>query len=108
MEFGALDFGFHGVMNFNKIKQLVKTVGGRCLIIDNDDAFVVMGIDEYKKINLLKNYRDEKIADLTESELLDKINQDIEVWQNSQVDKNVDAIEPELPYEDVKIEKVLF
>lgn len=95
-------------MDFNKVKQLVKTVGGRCLIIDGNDVFVIMGIDEYKKINLLKSYRGERIADLTESELLDKINQDIAIWQESQSDNKVDEIEPQLPDEEVKIEKVLF
>lgn len=95
-------------MDFNKVKQLVKTVGGRCLIIDGDDIFVIMGIDEYKKLNLLKSYCGEKITDLTEGELLDKINQDIAIWQESQSDNKVDDIEPQLPEEEVKIEKVLF
>lgn len=95
-------------MDFNKVKQLVKTVGGRCLIIDGDDVFVIMGIDEYKKLNLLKSYRGERITDLTEGELLDKINQDIAIWQESQSDNKVDDIEPQLPEEEVKIEKVLF
>lgn len=90
------------------MKQLVKTVGGRCLIIDDNDVFVIMGIDEYKKMNLVKSYRDERITDLSEGELLDKINQDIAVWQESQSDKKISEVEQDLSDEDVKIEKVLF
>lgn len=95
-------------MDFNKVKKLIKTVGGRCLIIDGDESFVVMGIDEFKKINLFKGYKEDDISDLSRDELLDKINQDITMWQEAQIDKKANEVEQELTEEDVKIEKVLF
>lgn len=95
-------------MDFNKVKQLVKTVGGRCLLIDGNDVFVIMGIDEYKKLTLFRGYRNDKISDLSEGELLDKINQDIATWQESQFDNKADEVEQELPEDDIQIERVLF
>jgi len=95
-------------MDLNKVKQLVKTVGGRCLLIDGNDVFVIMGIDEYKKLTLFRGYRNEKIGDLSESGLLDKINQDIDTWQESQSENKASEVEQELPEEDIQIERVLF
>lgn len=97
-------------MEFHKIKQLIKTVGGRCLLIEGNDAFVIMGIDEYKKMNLLKGFRDSgNIAEMSEGELLNKINQDIAMWQESQSEDKMADVEEEIMEEnDVKIEKVLF
>lgn len=78
------------------------------MVIDGNDVFVIMGIDEYKKLNLMKSYRDEKITELSEGELLDKINQDIAVWQESQSENKIEEVEQDLPEDEVKIEKVLF
>lgn len=80
------------------------------MLIDGNDAFVIMGIDEYKKINLLKSFRDGgNITEMSEGELLNKINQDIGIWQESQNEGKAADVEEELMEEnDVKIEKVLF
>ena len=69
-----------------KAIDLVKKTGDRLVVYDihrAGNAYVVMSLDEYEKLALGRN----EIRDLTENELLDKINRDIAVWKNEQYDK---------------------
>jgi hypothetical protein len=65
--------------SWKQVLSLVKKTGDRCIILDeaSEDVFVVMGLHEYEKFVFGEN----TVCDLTEEELLDKINQDIAIWQ---------------------------
>lgn len=66
-----------------KAINLAKKTGDRLIVYDmsqKNEAYVVMGLDEYERIAVGRN----EIKGLTEDELLDKINRDIAVWKNEQ------------------------
>jgi len=67
---------------WGKVLSLIKKTGDRCIIFDEEEgnAFVVMDIKEYEKLIFQRS----EVRDLTEDELLDKINRDIAIWQTSQ------------------------
>ena len=74
------------INQLEKAINLAKKTGDRLIIFDSvrsDSAFVVMSINEYEKLTLSKN----EVRNLTENELLDKINRDIAVWKNEQYSK---------------------
>ena len=66
---------------WKKIFALIKRTGERCLVVDpdSDEIFVVSDLQNYERL------LDEKmeITDVTEEELLDKINRDIAAWQST-------------------------
>jgi hypothetical protein len=69
--------------NLDRAMKLARMTGDRLIIYDRqspDSSYVVMSIDEYEKI--AKKGR--QVANLTEEELLDKINRDIAVWKSQQ------------------------
>ncbi len=81
-----------------KAINLAKKTGDRLIVYDmsnGEDAYVVMGIDEYEKLVT----GSVAVKDLTEDELLDKINRDIAVWKNEQNNKG------EAEESDKKLEK---
>jgi len=69
-------------MQSDKLKnvaELLEYGGGRFLVVeDGEPAFVVLDIDEFKKINEAKQ--------TSESALLKKINDDIEMWREEEWD----------------------
>ncbi|MFC1678504.1 hypothetical protein ACFLZ9_02065 [Patescibacteria group bacterium] len=71
-----------------KVLKLAKKTGDRLIVFNPFDAeitYVVMSIDEYEKLVIGKS----EVRDLTEEELLDKINRDIAIWKSEQeLDKN--------------------
>jgi len=70
---------------FKRIIKLAKRTGDRIIVFDSEnpeEAYAVMNIDEYERIFEKTN----DIRDLTEDELLDKINRDIALWKNEQND----------------------
>jgi hypothetical protein len=73
-----------------KAINLAKKTGDRLIVYDmsnGEDAYVVMGMDDYEKL-VTGNVA---VKDLTEDELLDKINRDIAVWKNEQNNKGEEA-----------------
>jgi PHD/YefM family antitoxin component YafN of YafNO toxin-antitoxin module len=64
----------------NKVLNLVKRTGDKVVILDNesDNAMVMMGLDAYEKI--LNNQ--DSIEDLSEEQLLERINRDIAIWRS--------------------------
>ncbi len=72
----------------NQIKraiELSKKTGDRVIIVDKnnlEDAFVVMNLTEYEKIIMQNKQNYLEAKNLTENELLDRINRDIAVWKN--------------------------
>lgn len=75
--------------NWEKVIDLVKNTGEHCLVFDGErgDGFVVMGLSEYEK--MVKS--DIAVKGLTEDQLLDRINQDIALWQSTN-QSNLDNI----------------
>ncbi len=68
---------------FNRIIKLVKKTGDRIVVFDSqkpDQSYVIMSIDEYE--NLMDKRGD--VKDLTEGQMLDKINRDIASWKDDQ------------------------
>lgn len=75
--------------SISKVFDLIKKTGDRCVVLpeNGDEPFVLMSLPEYERLALGKT----SVADLTENELLDKINRDIAVWKSQQeADENED------------------
>jgi hypothetical protein len=73
--------------NFKRILELIRKTGDRYVFEDDDgEIFVVMPANDYENI-VLKN---SEIKDLTERELLNKINKDIAVWRDMQKAKDLE------------------
>jgi len=68
---------------FSEILALLKNSGGKYIIIEeNEPAYVLMNMNEYKKI--ISNSGKVAIEDMSREELIEKINQDIAFWHASQ------------------------
>jgi hypothetical protein len=66
-----------------KAINLARKTGDKLIIVDSqrpNSAFVVMSLDDYEQILGAKN----EVKNLTENELLDRINRDIALWKNEQ------------------------
>ena len=64
-----------------KAINLVNKTGDRLLVVDKsnpEQAFAIMSIDEYEKLTINRS----EVRDLTENQLLDKINRDIAIWKS--------------------------
>lgn len=73
-----------------KAIKLAKKTGDRVIIVDSansEDAFVVMGLDEYENLIIGKS----EVRGLTEDELLDKINRDIAIWKTDNDEDKFDG-----------------
>ncbi len=63
----------------NKIIGLIQKTGDKCVVFNpTNEAYVVMTLKDYEKLVLGKS----EVHNLTEDELLDKINRDIAVWRS--------------------------
>ena len=77
-----------------KAIDLARKTGDRLIIYDSakaQEAYVLMTLDQYEKIAL----GHQATSNLTEEELLDKINRDIAVWKNEQLERNITKISKE-------------
>ncbi|MCK4540132.1 hypothetical protein KAU09_03195 [Candidatus Parcubacteria bacterium] len=64
-----------------KAINLVNKTGDRLLVVDManpEQVFALMSIDEYEKLMIGRS----EVRNLTENELLDKINRDIAIWKS--------------------------
>lgn len=70
-------------IDWEKILKAIKKTGDRCLVIDQsaEKVFVIIDFSDYEQLIGSRG----EIKGLTEGQLLDKINQDIALWQSSQV-----------------------
>lgn len=68
---------------------LAAKTGDKIIVVDelNDRSSVVMNLDEYEKLLNGENKGNREIKNLTEEELLDKINRDIVTWREANKDK---------------------
>lgn len=73
--------------SLNKIIKLIEKTGDKCVILDeNKQPFVIMGLSEYEKLNFKRN----EVSNLSQGELLDKINREIAVWRAVNKEKDID------------------
>ncbi len=77
-------------MNYNleRILNLIQKTGDKCVYFDpnSEKNFVIMPISEYER--MLGNT--DAITDLTQEQLLDKINRDIANWKAGKEDEAAD------------------
>lgn len=78
--------------SLEKIIELIKKTGDNCVVLDSsgNPAYVVLGFSQYEKLLADKS----AIAELTEDELLNKINRDIAVWRAKQQEDEESNWEP--------------
>lgn len=79
--------------NFDKIKKLIKIIGGKVIIIeDGKPTMVIINVDEYfgleNKSGLLK-------SNSFETELTEKINKEINIWKDKQGERRLKQLEME-------------
>ena len=73
--------------SIQRVINLIKKTGDKVVILDKNDDLdcVIMTINDYEKLVIGKA----DIKGLTEDELLDKINRDIEIWKDSQENEHL-------------------
>lgn len=65
----------------DKVLELAAKTGDKVIVLsENHDPYVVMSVKEYEALL----HGSSSVKDLSEDELLDKINRDIAVWKASQ------------------------
>lgn len=76
----------------NQVLKLVRRTGDKIVIMDNEseEVMVLLGLNDYEK--LLSG--DRKVEDLSEEELLEKINREVSLWREHNEDENFDIEEP--------------
>lgn len=68
--------------SFDKIKKLVKIIGGKVIIVeDGIPTMVLINIDEYVDFNKTKSLI---LENLSKDKSIDRINKDIDVWKDKQ------------------------
>jgi hypothetical protein len=73
--------------DFQEILKLCKEIGGRYIFVeDGKPSFVLMNIEEFKKIF------GRKIENLSKEELLEKINKEIAAWREAQKEREIENI----------------
>ena len=78
-------------MDIKKLINLIEKTGDRLVVIDRvgNPAYVIMGFSAYEKLIEGKA----EISDLTEDELLEKINRDVSIWRSSQEEAKLQEFE---------------
>jgi len=80
--------------NFDKIKKLIKIIGGKVIIVeDGKPTMVIIDVDEYSRVNDVKNdFSKRKEAEGN----LERINLDINIWKKKQEERRLKQIENNL------------
>lgn len=86
-----------------KLKETMELLGGRAVIKDQDQYYVLLSLSEFKKI------KKEGVEGLTKQELVDKINNDIASWKVAQEEQKIDEMDlaeiVETKSEEIRYEK---
>jgi hypothetical protein len=69
-----------------KLKEALELLGGRAVVKDGDQYYIMLSLREFKKI------RQEGLEGLTKQELVDKINNDIASWKFIQEERRTDML----------------
>lgn len=71
-----------------RILNLIAKTGDRLIISDADfvNPYVIMPLEDYENLVAIEDLEDENfnIGEMTESEILEKINNDIAIWKSQQ------------------------
>ena len=70
-----------------KLKEAMELLGGRAVIKEQDQYYVLLDLKEFKKI------KKEGVEGLTKQELVDKINNDIASWKVMQEGEKLDELD---------------
>ncbi len=67
--------------NLEKIVNLIRKTGDKAIVLDvqGEPNYVIMTVSDYERLMLGKS----EVLGLTEQELLDKINRDINLWKEA-------------------------
>lgn len=86
-----------------KLKEALELLGGKAVIKDQDQYFILLSLSEFKKI------KKEGVEGLTKQELVDKINNDIASWKVTQEEQKIEALDlaeiGEIKSEEIRYEK---
>jgi hypothetical protein len=86
-----------------KLKETMELLGGKAVIKDQDQYYVLLSLSEFKKI------KKEGVEGLTKQELVDKINNDIASWKVMQEEQKIDEMDlaeiVETKSEEIRYEK---
>jgi hypothetical protein len=84
---------------WDSIKKILEKQGGTCIIVeDGKPKYVVTAFEEFQRLLEKEEISIQKPAsNLSEQELLEKINQDIATWRAAQAEEQA---EPELAAEE--------
>lgn len=84
-----------------KLKEAIELLGGRAIVKDQDQYYVILSLKEFKKI------RQEGVGGLTKQELVDKINNDIASWKFAQEREKMNELELE-EITEIKEEEIVY
>lgn len=88
-----------------KLKEALDLLGGKAILRDQDQYYVLMTLKEFKKV------RQEGVLGLTKQELIDKINNDIASWKFAQEQEKMNELElgeiSEIASDEIVYEKTL-
>ncbi len=70
-----------------KLKEAMDLLGGKAVIKDGDECFILLSLKEFRKI------KQEGVSGLTKQELIDKINNDIASWKFSLEESRMDSLD---------------
>ncbi|MDO9231484.1 MAG: hypothetical protein Q7U36_03360 [bacterium] len=86
-----------------KLKEALDLLGGKAVIKDQEQYYVILSLLEFKKI------KKEGIEGLTKQELVDKINNDIASWKVIQEEEKIEDMDlsemSEAKSEEIRYEK---
>lgn len=72
-----------------KLRDVMELLGGKAIIKEGEEYFVLMNLREFKKM------KQEGVLGLTKQELIDKINNDIASWKFSAEESRINKIDLE-------------
>jgi hypothetical protein len=70
-----------------KLKEILDLLGGRAIVEDQGQYYVILSLKEFRKI------KKEGVEGLTKQELIDKINNDIASWKVTQEEEKLEDID---------------
>lgn len=94
--------------HLNRLLNLVRETGDRLVIADSssDEVFAIMSLDEYENLAQLKKMdlspeaimprTSREVGDMSDQEMLEKINRDIADWRGAQRKNENDLVDEEL------------
>lgn len=97
--------------SFDKIKKLIKIVGGKVIIVeDGKPTMVVVNIDEYvdfknTKDSVAENLVGEDFHKREIAEKINKANKDIDMWRSKQEERMLKQLEIENKYQESRREE---